>query len=158
MFAKLGLVILILLFGATLFTAGTMAPENIAQPVRAGGKAVLAWFAKDEQQPSAGDSGNNTQTIAYGTLIPPAGSAESQDYGIQIGLFTTLKEADTAALKLTANNYDFKQVLVRDKLDIDRYLLIAGPFQTLSLAQFQQQRLPQVLGLHPPLSILLFPQ
>ncbi|WP_428241892.1 SPOR domain-containing protein [Gynuella sp.] len=158
MFAKLGLVILIVLFGASLFVAGTMAPENIADPVRETGKKIVNWLGgQDTEQTDNPHQGDST-IITYSSLIPAAGSSENQSYGIQIGLYATQKEADTAALQLTANNYDFKEIQVRDKLDIERYLLIAGPFPTLSLVQFQQQRLPQILGLSAPLNILLFPQ
>ncbi|AJQ93830.1 SPOR domain-containing protein [Gynuella sunshinyii] len=158
MFAKLGLVILIVLFGASLFVAGTMAPDNIAGPVRETGKSIASWFSGNDTKQTDSPHQDGSTIITYSSLIPAAGSSENQNYGIQIGLYATQKETDAEALLLTANNYDFKEIQVRDKLNIERYLLIAGPFPTLSLAQFQQQRLPQVLGLSVPLNILLFPQ
>ncbi len=160
MLAKFSLVVLVLVFGAVMFAAGTVAPESMAQPVRAVGEAVVGWFNKEEAalESATGDTAPADKPILYSSLVPPAGVTDAQKYGLQIGLYNHQAEADAQALALTANKYDFKQVQVEDNLGTTRYLLVAGPFETLAIAQFQQEQIPQVLGVQRSLQILLFPE
>lgn len=159
MLAKFGLLLLMLLCGAMLFVAGTLAPEPVATPVRAAGQKLVVWFAgEDAGIPESVEGTASAEPIPYSSLIPPAGAEERRPYGLQVGLYGSLAEADEEALKLTANNIEFALVPVQDKSGMQRQLLVAGPFETRSQAQFLGAQLPRMLGAHRPLEVVLFPQ
>ena len=116
MFAKLGLLVLIVVFGACTFVAGTMAPDTIRQPLatlgdRLSGKETATPVAAVKSpapvtSPSPAATPRKSAPVRLDSLLvtaavdEPAPDKGKPAYALQIGQFATDEDADAAVQRV----------------------------------------------------------
>jgi hypothetical protein len=158
MFAKLGLILLILLFGALAFAGGMMAPDHWRAPML---KLVTSWRAHDAisttrvPAPAASAAVPAPSTSAVSTnallvtsdvaaLAPAAGQPA---YALQLGQFVIA--GDAAALERQAQALDLplSRITAVDPDHTTWTVLAAGRFPSPAAAQDAAARVQAALKL-----------
>ncbi|ALU89511.1 hypothetical protein Hrubri_2326 [Herbaspirillum rubrisubalbicans M1] len=173
--AKLGFILLVVLFGSLMFIAGTLAPAGIGQGLNQAAEQVMAAlpWRKAEQKLEAGvakgapahlappavavGASKATPLAASSLLIPivpPAGST----YGLQAGQFLVAGEADTLASSIKAARLPAQQIAnVQDQGGTLWTVVAVGPYGSLDDVNAANAAVAAQLGLPGPLPVLLLP-
>jgi hypothetical protein len=171
MFAKLGLILLILLAVGLAFVAGTLLPGQVIPPqaISADGAKpqpddqTAAPGAKDAATQAGGaqDKADNSKKadkpIAYAELALPNVLPPKAQLGLQIGLFIDAGQAQPLMEQLTALGQASQVLQVTDPTGAPWALLVAGPYKSLDQARTQRQALHRSLALHHAPALLLLP-
>ena len=158
MFAKLGLILLILLFGALAFAGGMMAPDAWRSPLQtfaARWHADAEPFASPMTAPAASSTAPAHAATAVSTaallvtsdVASPAPAAGQPAYALQLGQFVTA--ADAAALEQQAQALGLPLTRI-DATDPDRSawtIVAAGRFPSPAAAQDAAARVQATLRL-----------
>lgn len=158
MFAKLGLILLILLFGALAFAGGMMAPDAWRAPLQAfsahwrdDAAAVASYMpasAATSTAPAHAASAVSTSALLVTSDVAAAAPAAGQPaYALQLGQFVTA--ADAASLERQAQGLGLPLMRI-DATDPDRTawtILAAGRFPSPAAAQDAAARVQATLKL-----------
>ena len=182
MVAKAGFILLVLLFGALMFMAGTLAPPGIGQTVTGAANHLAAYLpgAKDVEArltpESASKAGASTgaasaptgaaasaaasapEALAASSLLIPTPLPEAGKYALQAGQFT--HEADASALyaKIQSAKLPAQKVAnVQDQGGALWTVVAVGPYASLDEARTANSMVAAQLGLIGPLPLILLP-
>lgn len=158
MFAKLGLILLILLFGALAFAGGMMAPDQWRAPVlefaassrtHADVSATHAPTSADgavAPAPSASAVSTNALLVSsnVAALAPAAGQPA---YALQLGQFVVAGDADALERKAQALGLPLSRITAVDPDHTSWLVLAAGRFPSPAAAQDEAVRVQAVLKL-----------
>jgi cell division septation protein DedD len=173
--AKAGFILLVLLFGALMFMAGTLAPPGIGQTVTGAANHLAAYLpgAKDVEArlkpESASKAGAPTgaaasaaasapEALAASSLLIPTPLPEAGKYALQAGQFT--HEADASALyaKIQSAKLPAQKVAnVQDQGGALWTVVAVGPYASLDEARTANSVVAAQLGLIGPLPLILLP-
>ena len=169
MLAKIGFILIVLVFGALMFVAGTLAPESVRGSVASsaqelidrlplGGKAsassAAATAAAGEETPAAEEQ---QALIHYETLLLPTPLPEKGQYALQVGLFADLASTSVLADRLQALGYATQAIAVVDQNGQPWVVLAAGTFPSPDAARDARAPVARGLGLARPLTLILLP-
>lgn len=177
MFAKYGLILLVLLATGLAFVAGALLPAGqipglatadestaIAAVGQPGSQAASAPNADDQpantptgsSQPAPTDKAQ-AETVPYTDLALPTTLPENAELGLQIGLFVDADQAQPLIEQLAALGQPSQVLQVSDPNGQPWTLLLAGPYPTLDQARTQRQALRRSFDLHHAPAMLLLP-
>ena len=154
--AKLGFLIILLLFGGTLFLAGLMAPANIAEPVEALAMELYTRWAPKEDQTDKEISQDKPAAVDYSQLLDV--NERTSPLGIQIGLFTSITQIELLHNELAHVKVPVKIIYVSLDKDIRWALLAAGPFKNREDVQLATAKLRENYGYSWSLDVIAWPE
>jgi len=186
MFAKIGFLLVLALFGALLFGVGVLAPaswrQSAADIVQQAEKQAGALFGKAAPAlvttHANGTSGAESTTAAASASVAaasapaagkpdpiPAGSLqlpvplpEKGLYAVQLGQFTDPARADDVAARARASSLPVDKVLeVVDQGGMRWFVVPVGPFVTLDEARSARAGVAQAMQLGDDLPLILLP-
>ena len=186
MVAKAGFIVLVLLFGALMFMAGTLAPPGIGQTVTGAANQLAAYLpgAKDvgakpkpESASKAGASAGAAsapasasasaaasaaasapEPLAASSLLIPTPLPEAGKYALQAGQFTHETDASALYAKIQSVKLPAQKVAnVRDQGGALWTVVAVGPYASLDEARTANSMVAAQLGLIGPLPLILLP-
>lgn len=169
MFAKFGLILLVLLATVLAFVAGTMlhgeaSPTSSVPSVSEQNAAATAPPATttDTAQPGGATSpGKDTaatdKPIPYTDLTLPNVLPPEAELVLQVGLFLDTAQTRPLAERLTALGQSSQLLQVTDPNGQPWTLLVAGPYTSLDEARSQRQAVRRGLALHHAPALLMLP-
>lgn len=163
MIAKLGFLIVVLLFGALMFVAGTLAPENLRSPVAAFGRHVAAKLtaaagdAKAAPASASAEAGKEPPPIPSESLQLPVPLPAQGQYALQAGQFAVPEPAAALAKRLQAAGVPFQVLPVVDRAGQRWSLVAAGQYGSVDEARTARLRLADDLGISGALPVILLP-
>lgn len=182
MIAKAGFILLVLLFGALMFMAGTLAPPGIGQAVTGAVNRLAAYLpgARDIEAelkpaiPSRAGAGaaaasapasaaasaatSAPDTLAASSLLIPTPLPEAGKYALQAGQYA--HEADASAMYAKIRNAKLpaqKVANVQDGAGGLWTVVAVGPYASLDEARTANSMVAVQLGLIGPLPLILLP-
>ncbi|GAA0706642.1 SPOR domain-containing protein [Dyella marensis] len=158
MFAKLGLILLILLFGALAFAGGMMAPDDWRAPMQAFAarwrdRPVLAAphlpaAAASAAAPAAAASVVSTNALLVTSDVTAAAPAPGQPaYALQLGQFVDAGDADALERSAQGLGLPLRRIAAVDPDHAAWTVLAAGRFPSPAAAQDAAPRVQAVLKL-----------
>jgi len=158
MFAKLGLILLILLFGALAFAGGMMAPDDWRAPMQS---FAARW--RDRPAPalphvpaaaaSAAAPATAASTVATSALlvtsdvVAPAPAAGQPAYALQLGQFVEADDADALERAAQGLGLPLLRIAAVDTNHAAWTVLAAGRFPSPAAAQDAAARVQATLKL-----------
>lgn len=171
MIAKLGFVLIVLLFGVLMFAAGMLAPDRLRLSVQSGAEQLLKPdAAATSTTANAEDPDTTAQTeqtedtsaaepepLPYETLLVPSPLPDPAQFALQIGLYTDSTSTDTLNRRITALGYPTQIIPVIDGKGLHWLLLAAGEYASADEARAARGPLSRDLGNSQPLTLILLP-
>lgn len=152
MWMKAGFIIVLLLFGAIMFAAGTMAPPSISATTAEISKAIIQHLPLDNlfapKKSNASDTTKSAATeaeapIAYTALDLPDALPENGEYALEVDMVLNEPAAKTWIAQLQAQQYSAREIAVIGP-DGSRWIVIAaGNFKTPQAARDERPNLLQ---------------
>lgn len=171
MIAKFGFILLVILFGALMFIAGTMAPPSLHSYVAAGiarivprSAAMTAGTTTGADTitasgaagvPAKGDDKN--KPVPYQSLLLRSPLPAKAQYALQAGMFSDAAAANGLNARLTKLGYPSQIIAVVDTDQQTWQVVAAGSFGSLNDADAARIRLAQALNLAQPPSTIVLP-
>lgn len=152
---KIGFVIIILVFGVLMFTAGILAPTDIAEPVE---KVALDMYNRWVPELDKAEQALEVKTpaaIDYNSLLIV--NEKTSPLGIQIGLFTVISQVELLQNELKHLKIPVQIIEVSLDEDIRWTLLAAGPFDTMVDVQLATAQLRENYGYSWGLDVIAWP-
>ncbi|SFS13559.1 Sporulation related domain-containing protein [Dyella sp. OK004] len=158
MFAKFGLILLILLFGALAFAGGMMAPDHWRAPML---KFATSWrthavisavhapasaASATAPTPSASAVSTNALLVAN-DVIALAPAAGQPAYALQLGQFVVAGDADALERQAQALGLPLSRITAVDPDHTSWTVLAAGRFPSPTAAQDAAVRVQAILKL-----------
>lgn len=163
MFAKLGFLLAVVCFGALMFVAGTLAPENVRAPVATFGRAVVAKLPGQGEAPKAATeeakagAAQEPPPIASESLQLPVPLPAKGEYALQAGQFAVPEPAEELGKRLQKADVPFEILPVVDKDGQKWSLVAAGKYATPEEARTARMGLAERLGITGGLPVILMP-
>lgn len=185
MIAKAGFILLVLLFGALMFMAGTLAPPGIGQavtgaanqlaaylpgarevgvelkasPSRTGGSAGSASASASASASSAASAAASApDTLAASSLLIPTPLPEAGKYALQAGKYAHEADASAMYAKIQSAKLPAQKVTnVQDQGGALWTVVAVGPYASLDEARTANGAVALQLGLIGPLPLILLP-
>jgi len=157
--AKLGFIILVLIFGASTFVAGVVAPEEIADPVRLHAQQLYErWNPATAPAVAAVENAteNTANALPYSQLIQDVDYGEK--VGIQVGLYSSTEEAQLLQSELKQLKLPVATIPVRIADNFNWILLASGPYADTESAQLNLARLRDLFGYERSFDLIRWPQ
>jgi len=170
MIAKFGFILLVILFGAVMFIAGTMAPPSLHSYVATG----IANIVPHSTVMKTGTTGADTNTASGAAGAPAKGDDKNKplpyqslllrsplpakaQYALQVGMFSDMTAANAMNAQLTKLGYPSSIIAVVDTDQQTWQVVAAGNFGNLDDADAARIRLAQALKLAQPPSTIVLP-
>lgn len=158
MFAKLGLILLILLFGALAFAGGMMAPDQWRAPMQeiaarwrdrpALATAHVPAPAASAAMPATAASTVSTSALLVTSDVAAAAPAAGQPaYALQLGQFVDAGDADALERQAQGLGLPLQRIAAVDPAHATWTVLAAGRFPSPAAAQDEMPRVQAVLKL-----------
>ncbi|MEV8519139.1 SPOR domain-containing protein [Dyella marensis] len=158
MFAKLGLILLILLFGALAFAGGMMAPDGWRAPMQ---EIAARWRDRpaivlphvpapsaSTAAPAAAASAVSTHALLVTSDVAAAAPAAGQPaYALQLGQFIDAGDADALERQAQGLGLPLQRIAAIDPDHAAWTVLAAGRFPSPAAAQNEMPRVQAVLKL-----------
>jgi SPOR domain len=160
MLAKFALVLLIAIFGATLFALGVLAPERMRQPVIAAAKRVqtLGVPHKPTAAPSTPTAKPKTPSaVSYEALLVPTPLPPGTNYALQLGLYPDQAVADAWNARAQHSGTAISQIPVLDQNGTRWIAVAAGRYDSPEEARAARLSIARELNLTQPLPIIRLP-
>ena len=154
--AKLGFLIILLLFGCALFLAGIMAPTNIAEPVEKLAMDIYNRWAPKLDEVDKEISQDKPAAVEYSSLLDV--NERTSPLGIQIGLFTSVAQVELLQSELAYLKVPVKTIAVSLDQDIHWALLAEGPFKSREDVQLATAKLRENYGYSWALDVSAWPE
>jgi cell division septation protein DedD len=157
MFAKLGLILLILLFGLLAFAGGMMAPDAWRAPLQ-----EIAAHGRNEAAPSAprlpaaaasaaparaATAVSTNALLVTSDVAEPAPAAGQPAYALQLGQFVTASDAQALERQAQALGLPLTRIAAADPDHTTWTILAAGRFPSPAAAQDAAARVQATLKL-----------
>jgi cell division septation protein DedD len=158
MFAKLGLILLSLLFGAIAFAGGMMAPDHWRAPmlefaaswrshaVAPSSDAPVSATTVTAPAPSASAISTHALLVAS-DVVTPSPAAGQPAYALQLGQFVVAGDADALERKAQALGLPLSRIAAVDPDHTSWTVLAAGRFLSPAAAQDAAAHVQAVLKL-----------
>ena len=167
MIAKLGFILIVLLFGALMFVAGTLAPKAVREPiVNAAGQLMARLPTSGDAKSASRDAPSEAGTSAgkeddkplpYETLLLRRPLPDKAQFALQVGVFAEAAGADPLLGRLRKLGYRSKAIPVVDQNGALWVVLAAGQFASPDDARAARGPLSRGLGLNQSLTLILLP-
>jgi cell division protein FtsN len=153
--AKLGFLIVLLLFGCSLFLAGVMAPSNIAEPAKKIATDIYTRWAPKLEEVDKEVTLETPVAIEYSSLLKV--NKKTSPLGIQIGLFTSVSQVDVLKNELKQLKISAQAIAVTMNQGINWTLLAAGPYNSIEDVHLATAQLREHFGYSLGLDVLAWP-
>lgn len=186
MIAKAGFILLVLLFGALMFMAGTLAPPGIGQAMTGAANQLAAYLpgarkAEAEHKPAsppktgasaaaasasasasasaaASAAASGPDVLAASSLLIPMPLPEAGKYALQAGQYAHEADASAMYAKIQSAKLPAQKVVnVQDQGGALWTVVAVGPYASLDEARTANSTVAGQLGLIGPLPLILLP-
>lgn len=153
--AKLGFLIILLLFGCCLFFAGIMAPAHIAEPAKIIATDIYQRWAPKLEAVEREITLEPPAAIEYSSLLKV--NKKTSPLGIQVGLFTSVSQVAVLKNELKQLKISAQAIEVTMDQGITWTLLAAGPYNSVEDMQLATAQLREHFGYSLGLDVLAWP-
>lgn len=159
--AKLGFVLLVLLFGACSFIAGVVAPTEISKPVRRFAQIQYERWYPPEAETALNELAAQVDPLAakaidYNSLIHTPELAGK--VGIQVGLYSSQNEAQVLQAELDQLKLPAQAIPVKIAGSFSWVLLATGPYKDAQQARLSVARLRGLFGYDRAFDLIRWPE
>ncbi len=159
--AKLGFVLLVLLFGTCSFIAGVVAPTEISKPVRRFAQVQYERWYPPEAEVALDELAAQIDPLAakavdYSSLIQTPELAGQ--LGIQVGLYSSQNEAQVLQSELLQLKLPASAIPVRIAGSFSWILLATGPYPDAQQARLSVARLRTLFGYDRSFDLIRWPE
>jgi hypothetical protein len=168
MFAKFGLILLVVMFGALLFVLGTLAPESVRWPMTRVAQDIVsprkvdAVKATPKSPATAAAAASSTKQpapapIPYQQLLIPTPLPLDGMYALQLGLYPTPTDADAWVKRAQAAGVPASAISVVDENGEHWIVVAAGQYGSPEDARAARISLTRTLTLAQALPVIRLP-
>ncbi|HYD80190.1 MAG TPA: SPOR domain-containing protein [Paucimonas sp.] len=170
--AKFGFLLVLALFGALMFIAGTMAPKSFGETIHAtlaaaknqvglGAKPVPPGAADAAKAPAAGADAANSQAkadpIPSENLILPTVPPDKGQYGLQLGQFADAEQAKELSGRIAALKLPTALLDTIDQAGTRWTVVAVGPYGSPDEARAIRIQIARALGFAEAMPLILMP-
>lgn len=169
MIAKFAFFLIVALFGALMFAAGTLAPESVRQKVASLAQDAATRVEKPSAaktkaegeapaaQPATPSVEKNKPTPFKDLLLPPAPPPEKGPYALQAGQFANTEAGDNLSKRIKDLGLPTVVIATVDSHGQKWSVVSAGAFNSADDARAAQASIAGKLGLTGPLPVIVLP-
>lgn len=160
--AKLGFILIVLLFGALTFAAGLLAPETLRQTAASALARLKATPPSEEKAPgkpaeTKSQPVEEKPPIPYESLLIPTPLPADGKYALQLALLTDAAAAGDLAKRAAQFNFPARELTVVDGNGTKWIAVLAGAYASPDEARSARGALSQRLALTRPLPVVRLP-
>ncbi len=178
MFAKLGFLIIVLLFGGLMFTAGILSPNTLRDSITTKISAISSAIGLKIKTPESGSNAKvvsgssvpattvetpkpNKDTAAdalpYDVLLLPVSAVDGARYAVEAGIFENVASGGALIKQLGELGYPVKTINVVDREKTPWVIVAAGSYASSDDARSARSNLSRQLGTAQKMNVIQLP-